>query len=127
MIEHNPAHAIHAVSFPVVTGEIEAGYFADPVRRTRMKGRIFILRRLTHLAKHFGGTGEIEAASGLQLAQSGQYIVRAVDIGVHGRETVGERFGDETLRGQVVTLGKLMLAEHVKDRRIAFQARRMQS
>src|SRR5882762_8044493 len=51
----------------------------------------------------------------------------AVNVGVHCGEPVGERFGDEALRGEVVTLVKSILAENVEDRRIAFEACRMQS
>ncbi len=49
-----------------------------------------------------------------------------VDVGVHCGETVGERFGDEALRGEVVTLVKFVFAVNVEDRRIAFEACRVQ-
>jgi hypothetical protein len=47
--------------------------------------------------------------------------VRAVDVGVHGGEAVGEGFGDEGLRGEVIALVELMTTNDVEDGRIALQ------
>ena len=42
-----------------------------------------------HFAEHLAGAREVELAFGLQLAQSGQNKVSAIDIGRHGGEAIG--------------------------------------
>src|SRR2546423_5062038 len=53
--------------------------------------------------------------------------MRAIDVGIHGGKTICKAFGHEALRGQVVTLVKIVAADYVKDAGITFQARWMQS
>lgn len=50
----------------------------------------------------------------------------AIDVGIHGGETIGKAFGHEALRGQVVTLVEIVAADHMKDTGITLQARGMQ-
>ena len=52
--------------------------------------------------------------------------MRAVDVHVHGREAVGETFGHETLRRQVITLVKVVFAEDVEDTGVTFETGRVQ-
>src|SRR5215510_8400046 len=52
--------------------------------------------------------------------------MRAVDICVHGRKAVRKTLRHETLRRQVITLLKIMLAEDVEDARVTLEIRRMQ-
>src|SRR6185369_13880629 len=52
--------------------------------------------------------------------------MRAVNVRVHRRESVAETLGHKRLRGQVVTLVKLMLGHYMKDTRITFHAGRVQ-
>jgi hypothetical protein len=49
--------------------------------------------------------------------------MRAVDVHIHRREAVGETFRDETLRGQVVTLVEIVLAQNVENAGITFETR----
>ena len=48
----------------------------------------------------------------------------AVDVRVHRRKAVSKTLGNERLRRQVITLIEVVAADHVEDRRIAFQTRR---
>src|SRR6185503_14263501 len=50
----------------------------------------------------------------------------AVDVCAHGRKTVGEAFGDEALRRQVITFVEVILADDAKDARVTFERRGMQ-
>jgi hypothetical protein len=52
--------------------------------------------------------------------------VRAADVGVHRREAVGERLGDERLRGEVVALVEVVAREDVEDRGVGLEARRVE-
>ncbi len=49
----------------------------------------------------------------------------AVDVDVHRREAVLKTLGHETLRSEVIAFIKRVLAEDVKDARIAFNTRWM--
>src|SRR6266436_3757651 len=90
-----------------------------------MECGLLVLWRFAHFAKHLGRAGEIKAALWLQFAQGRKHVVGAVDVCIHRREAVGKRFGDETLRSQVVTLVKLMFGQDVKDRGVALKACRV--
>ena len=118
MIEEDAADAKHSISFAIVAGQIEAGDFADAIRRARVKGSSFPLRRLANFAKHFRGAGEIKTAARPDLAQGRQHIVGAVDVGIHRGEAIGEAFVHKTLRGQVITLVKLVAADDAENRRV---------
>src|SRR5215510_10058384 len=81
-----------------------------------------LLRHFLYFAKHFTRTGEVEFATRLQLAQRRQCVMRTIDVGVQGREPVGETLGNKTLRREMITLVKFLLAENMEDTWIAFQA-----
>src|SRR5262245_15930089 len=91
-----------------------------------MKRRRLGLRRFTNFAKHFARTCKVETALRLQLTQRRQHVMRAVDVRIHRREAVAKTFRHETLRRQVITLSKLVLADDVKDRRVTLETRRVQ-
>lgn len=88
-----------------------------------MERRILVLRNLAHFAKHLAGTGEVESAPGPQFAQRRQHVMRTIDVRIHCGETICKAFGNETLRGQVVTLVEVVAADHVKDTGITLEAR----
>src|SRR5215208_2137625 len=111
MVEKNAAHAKHAVSLAIIARQIEAGNFTDSVRRARMKGSQLVLWTLANLAKHFRRSGEVEFAFRLQLTQGGKHVMGAVDVGIHRREPVGKRLGDEALSGEMITLVEFKLAD----------------
>src|SRR5262249_25035384 len=67
------------------------------------------------------------SAFGSQLTQRRKYVVSPVDVCVHRREAVEKTLRDKALSREVVTLVKRVLAEHVKDARIALQTRRMKN
>src|SRR5262245_34289859 len=91
-----------------------------------MERRGFRLRHFTYLAEHFTRPGEVEFATGLQLAQRREHVVRPIDVGVHSRESVGETLGYETLRREMITLIEFLFAEDMENAGVAFQARGVQ-
>src|SRR5690242_2464013 len=90
MVEQNPIRAIHAVRLAVVHGQVKAGDFADAVRAARMERRALALRGLAHFAEHLARACEVKPAVGLQLTESRQHVMRAVDVGGHGGEAIRE-------------------------------------
>src|ERR1700730_258185 len=115
VIKKDSAHTEHPVSLAVIPGQLKARHFADAIGRARVKGRRLPLWYFLDLAEHFARTGEIETAIRAQLPESRQHVVRAVDIGIHGRETIGKTLCHKTLSGKVVTFVELVTADHVKD------------
>ncbi len=53
--------------------------------------------------------------------------MRAVDVDVHRGKAVGETLGDETLRSEVITLIKIVLAKDVENAGITLEPGRMKS
>src|SRR5579872_4619091 len=124
MVKQDPTAAEHAVRFAVVHREMKAGYFTHAVRTSRMERCTLALRSLAHLAEHLARPGEVELALWLRLAQRRKRIVRAIDVGGQRRKSVGETFRHEALGGEMITLVKLVLSEHVENARIAIQVGR---
>src|SRR5215813_12000535 len=91
-----------------------------------MERRGFLLWHFPYFAEHFTRPGEVEFATGLQLAQRRQHVMRPADVGVHSREPVGETLGYKTLRREMITFIIFLLAEDMEDAGVAFQARGMQ-
>src|SRR5215475_168077 len=83
VIEENPVDAEHVVGFAIVHGQMKPRHFTDAIGATGMKVSGLPLRNLSHLAKHFAGAGEIEAAIRLQFPKSCQHVVGAVNIRGH--------------------------------------------
>src|SRR6266404_2898030 len=125
VIEQNSIHAEHAVRFAIVSRQFKSGYLADAIWTAWIKRGRLALRHFAHPAKHLGRSGEIKTALRAQLLECSQHVMRAVDVHVHRREAVLKTLGHETLRSQVIAFIKLVLAEDVKDARIAFNTRRM--
>ncbi len=121
VVEEDAGAAEHAVGFAVVAGEFEAGDLGDAVGAAGVEGGGFALRDFADLAEHFGGAGEVEAAAGAELLDGGEHVVGAVDVGVHGGESVGEAFGDEGLGGEVVAFVEVVAADDLVDGGVAFE------
>src|SRR5688572_21913556 len=105
---------------------MKAGDFTDPVRAAWLKRSRLFLRHLVDVTEHLAGAGEVKTALGPQFTQSGEHVMRAVDVHVHRRKAVGKAFRDETLGRQVVTLVEVVLAQDVENTRITFETRRME-
>src|SRR6266705_282841 len=125
VIEKNPIHAEHAVGFAIVSRQFKSGDLADAIWTAWIKRGRLTLGHFAHAAKHLGRSSEIKTALRAQLLECSQQVMRAVDVDVHRREAVLKTLGHETLRSEVIAFIKLVLAEDVKDARIAFNARRM--
>src|SRR5215470_17869929 len=91
-----------------------------------MERRGLLLWHFMYFAEHFTRPGEVEFATRLQLAQRRQHVMRPIDVGVHGREAVGETFRDKALRREMITLIKFLFAEDMEDAGVTFQARGVQ-
>src|SRR5258706_9860211 len=127
VIEENAAQAIHPVGFTIISGQLESCNFANSIRTTRMKGGRFPLWHFPHLAEHFARAGKVKPALRPQFSHRREHVMRAVNVGVHGREPVGEALSNETLCSQVVAFIEMMAANNIENARITFQAGGMQT
>src|SRR5438067_393148 len=92
-----------------------------------MEWRLFALRADGRFAEHFAGTGEIKPRLGRGVPRGGEHVMRAVDVRVQRREFVLERITDEALCRQVIDFVGADASDDLKEARIAFERRGMQS
>ena len=125
MIKKNAARGVNSICLAIISRQMKAGDFADPVRTPREKVRRLLLRHLVGIAEHLTRSGKIKLTFRAQLANRGEYIVSAADVGIQSREAVDKAFGDKTLGREVIALVEVVLAEDVKNARVTFQTRGM--
>src|SRR5579863_5300831 len=122
VIEQDAITTEHCVRFAIVYAQLKSCALANAVRATRMKRRTFALWSFPHFAEHLARPSEVKLTLRLKFPQRGQEIMRSVDIGRHGRETVRKAFCHETLRCQMIAFIELMFGKDVEYTRVALQA-----
>src|SRR6185369_6329073 len=105
---------------------MKTGELADAVWATWLKRRRLFLRHFTRIAKHFTRAGEIKTTTRTRLPQCSEHVMRAVNVHIHRREAVGKTLRHEALSREVITLVKVVLAQNLKDARVAFETGRVQ-
>src|SRR5437867_10846338 len=126
MIEQYSAGGMKVVRLPVIPRQVITGNLRNTVGGTRVKLRLFVLRREGRLTEHLTGAGEIEAGMRANFAHTREHVMRAVDIRIDRRELIFEGITDEALSGQVIHLVRLNVHQDFVQARITFQRCRMQ-
>src|SRR5262245_30754981 len=127
MIEEYSAGGMKVVCLPVIPRQMITGNLRNTVGGTRVKLRLFVLRRDGRLTEHLTRAGEIEAGMRANFADTREHVMRAVDIRIDRRELIFEGITDEALSGQVIHLVRLNVHQNFVEARITFQRCRMQT
>src|SRR5437870_13792879 len=104
VIEKYSVGGMKVVCLTVISRQVIARNLRNTVGRTRVKLRLFVLRRDGRLAEHLAGAGEIEAGIRTNFAHTREHVMRAVDIRIDRRELIFEGITDEALSRQVMPL-----------------------
>ena len=121
VVEEDAAHREEAIRFAIIHGDEVSVGLRHAVRRARVERRALVLRHFAHLAEHLGRRRLVEARRGrgvphrlehLRHAQRGELARqrRLVPAGRH-----------ERLRGEVVDLVRLQIAEEPRERKLVEQ------
>src|SRR6185436_8977657 len=121
MVEKNPTDAKEPVCLAIISGQVMTRDFADPVRAARLKRGGLLLRHFVDVPKHLARSREVKTTLRPQFPERRQHVVRAVDVRTHRRKAVSKTFRYETLGREVVTLVKIMFAEHVENTGITLE------
>ena len=107
MVEEDSRAGEHTVALAVILGYPVTVQLRYAVGTSRVEGGSLLLRNLLHETEHLGGRSLIEAALGLNCADSLEHICNAYSVDVGGAEGSVPARRNEGLCGEVVYLVSL--------------------